>query len=349
MSDRHSPAAVGQGELRVALVTDGVAPAVSELRQRGIAGHEIDVIGTEPSVDRRLPAVTVAEALTERDYDLVHVCGPGPAGLAAVLIARMMHKPVVGSYTSEPADSGQARTFYDACRVVLSPSRAADESLRRIGIPAQRVERWEPGVDLELFNPSCYSPQALPSDCFNVVYSGRLCREQGLELLSEAFLIARDRDYRLHLVLIGEGPAELALRRRLGSAATFLGTPDAPAMAAVYASAELFVCPSPDDSLGPAILEAQASGLPVLAVEGSGAAELIESGRSGCLVPADPAMLGSAIRGLARRGAVRERLATGGLHAARERSWDRSLAQVAGGWSRALGRSAGSDQVAHAA
>lgn len=48
-------------------------------------------------------------------------------------------------------------------------------------------------------------------------------------------------------------------------------------------------------------------------------------------------MLASAIRGLARRGAIRERLATGGLLAVRERSWERSLAQLAGGYAQAIG------------
>jgi phosphatidylinositol alpha 1,6-mannosyltransferase len=86
------------------------------------------------------------------------------------------------------------------------------------------------------------------------------------------------------------------------------------------------------------VLEAQASGLPVLAVDGSGASELIESGRSGCLVPSDPYALAGAIRGLARRGALQDRLATGGLLAVAQRSWERSLQQLASGYARALGR-----------
>ena len=95
--------------------------------------------------------------------------------------------------------------------------------------------------------------------------------------------------------------------------------------------------PSETDAFAQAVLEAQASGLPVLAVDTGGAAELIENGRSGCLVAPDPAALGSAIRGLARRAALQDRLATGGLMAVRERTWERSLAQLAAGYARALG------------
>ena len=226
--------------------------------------------------------------------------------------------------------------FYGQCRVVLSPSRSADSSLRRLGIAEERIVRWDRGVDLTRFNPARYAPDVLP-DAFNVLYAGRLTREKGVELLADAFLTARDRDPRLRLVLAGGGPEEELLRSRLGGAATFLGWLEPDQLARVYASADLFVFPSATDTFGQVILEAQASGLPVLAVDAGGAPELIENGRSGCLVVPETEVLASAIRGLARRGAIRERLATGGLLAVRERSWERSLAQLAGGYAQAIG------------
>jgi glycosyltransferase involved in cell wall biosynthesis/predicted metal-dependent phosphoesterase TrpH len=371
--------------VRVAVVADGVGAVhgvthtLEQLRERGIRGHEIEVIGTDASVDRRLPAVreielpfyaglklgvpsvfAVAEALTERRYDLVHVCAPGPAGIVAALIARVMGLPVAGSYHTElqlyaRMRSDDARVeymmrsvlakFYAQCRVVLSPSRAADDSLLDLGIPADRLARWDRGVDLDRFNPARYAPGVLPATHselgahFNVLYVGRLSREKGIDLLAEAFLIARDLDPRLHLILAGRGPEEEALRRRLGSAATFLGWVEGDRLAQVYASADLFMFASTTDTFGQVILEAQASGLPVLAVDAGGPAELIEDGRSGCLVAPDPESLAAALRGLARREAIRERLATGGLLAVAERSWSRSLNQLADGYARALGTS----------
>jgi glycosyltransferase involved in cell wall biosynthesis len=122
----------------------------------------------------------------------------------------------------------------------------------------------------------------------------------------------------------------------LGSAATFLGWVEGDRLAQVYASADLFMFASTTDTFGQVILEAQASGLPVLAVDAGGPAELIEDGRSGCLVAPDPESLAGAVRGLARREAIRERLATGGLLAVRERSWQRSLDQLARGYATAL-------------
>jgi glycosyltransferase involved in cell wall biosynthesis len=368
--------------IRVAVVADGVGAVhgvthtLQQLRERGIRGHEIEVIGTDASVDRRLAAVAeielpfyaglklgvpsvfvVAEALTERRYDLVHVCAPGPAGIVAALIARVMGLPVAGSYHTELQLYARMRSanpqveymmravlakLYAQCRVVLSPSRAADESLRELGISADRIGRWDRGVDLDRFNPARYAPGILPTTHselgvrFNVLYVGRLSSEKGIDLLAEAFLIARDHDPRLHLVLAGRGPEEETLRHRLGSAATFLGWVEGERLAQVYASADLFMFASTTDTFGQVILEAQASGLPVLAVDAGGPAELIEDGRSGCLVPPDPESLANALRGLARREAIRERLATGGLLSVRERSWQRSLDQLAHGYARAL-------------
>ena len=378
--------------VRVAVVADGIGamPGVAEitaqLRERGVAGHEIDVIGTDASVDRRLPAVTelelefyrsanlgvpslfaVAEALTERRYDVVHVCTPGPTGVAALLIARMIGLPVVASChgdllpcarvnSPEPAAAQTTAAvlswFYGLCPLVLSPSRAADQSLASLGVADGRILRWEPGVDLERFNPARYAPEALPLGRFNVLYAGRLGREKGIDLLAEAFLVARDREPRLHLVLAGRGPEEEWLRSRLGTAATFLGWLQGDALASVYASADLFVFPSTTDLFGRVILEAQASGLPVLASDVGGHTDLIESGRSGCLVPPEPEALASAIRGLARRGAIRERLATGGVLAVAQRTWEHSLQQLAAGWARSDAAPSGSatpPEVARAA
>jgi glycosyltransferase involved in cell wall biosynthesis/predicted metal-dependent phosphoesterase TrpH len=365
---------------RVAVIADGigavhgVANALQQLRDRGVPGYEVEVLGTDARVDRRLSAVAelelpvypglqlgvpsvfaLAQELTERRYDLVHVSAPGPAGLAAVAIARVMGLPVVGSYHTELQAYARARTgdagledivrravaaFYGACRVVLCPSASAAASVQALGIAPTAVCRWDRGVDLERFNPARYAPGLLPDGGFNVLYAGRLSREKGVELLAESFLVARDRDPRLHLVLAGRGPEEDLLRRRLGSAATFLGWVAPDALARAYASADLFLFTSVTDTFGQVILEAQASGLPVLAVAAGGPAELIDDGRSGCLVPPDPVAIATALSTLSRRASIRDRLATGGLLAARERSWERSLRQLAEGYDRALGRDA---------
>ena len=167
--------------VRVALVADGVGGmhgvthTLDEIRERGVPGFEVEVIGTDRNVDRRLSAVAevdipfypglevgvpalpaVVEALAEGRYELVHLCSPGPAGVAAGLTGGILGLPIAGSYHTELAAyaglrSGDPRlalgmqmalaAFYGQCRVVLSPSAASDARLRELGIAPDRIGR----------------------------------------------------------------------------------------------------------------------------------------------------------------------------------------------------------------
>ena len=374
--EKRKLAAQANAPVRVALIADGVGSmhgvtrTLDEIRERGVPGFEVDVIGTDPHVDRRLPAVAeveipfcpglrvgvpgvpaVVDALAEGGYGLLHVCAPGPAGLVAGLAGGMLGLPLAGSYHTELTAYARLRSgdprvaigmqlglsmFYGRCGVVLSPSAAADASLRELGIAPERIGRWDRGVDVTRFTPARREANRLPPGRINVLYAGRMAREKGTDLLADAFLAARASDRRLHLVLAGGGPEEQRLRARLGSAATFLGWLDGADLAATYASADIFLFASATDTFGQVVLEAQASGLPVVAVAAGGPAELIADGRSGLLCPPRAAALGGAVAGLAGSRAMRARLARGGLAAARERTWQASLARLGEGWRRAL-------------
>ena len=114
---------------RVALIADGieamhgVTHTIEQIRERGAPGFEVEVVGTDPGVDRRLPAATslqvpfyeamtlgvpglpdLAETLAEGRYDLVHVTAPGPAGVAASLLSRVSGTPLLASYHTELRD-----------------------------------------------------------------------------------------------------------------------------------------------------------------------------------------------------------------------------------------------------
>jgi glycosyltransferase involved in cell wall biosynthesis/predicted metal-dependent phosphoesterase TrpH len=383
--ERTRVAAARDGEpVRVALVADGlgavhgVTRALDQVRERGVPGFEVELIGTDAGVDRRLSAVAdaavpfypglsvgvpglpaVVDALAGGAYELLHVCSPGPAGVAALLCGRMLGLPVAGSYHTELAAYAALRTgdarlelgmrmalaaFYGQCHVVLSPSEAADERLRELGIAADSIGRWDRGVDLERFSPG---PPA-GGERITVLYAGRLSREKGVDLLADAFLAARAREPRLHLHVAGGGPEEPALRARLGRSATFLGWLDGDALAAAYRAADLFLFPSRTDTFGQVILEAQASGVPVVAVAAGGPAELIADGRSGVLCPPRAEALASALASLAGSRAARERLARGGLAAVAGRSWEASLVRLGTGWRRALEAGARANGIAAA-
>ena len=374
---------------RVAILADGIGSThgvtrtIEEIRQRGVPGFEIEVVGTDPEVDRRLAAVAefdvpfypglrigvpslpaAVQALADGCFDAVHVCSPGPAGVAGALVARALGLPLVGSYHTELTAyagmrSGERRvadamalavsTFYRSCDVVLSPSAAADSALAAMGMGVERVMRWDRGVDTERFRPQLRATaRTAEQDTIQVLYSGRITREKGVELLADAFLLARACDPRLRLVLAGGGPEQEVLSERLGESASFLGWLEGDDLAHAYAQADLFMFPSRTDTFGQVILEAQASGVPVLAVAEGGPLSLVKHRESGLLCQPDAAQMAAALLQMAESPLLREQLSRGGLAATRERTWERTLERLADGYTRVL-YSHRQDRLAHVA
>jgi len=334
-----------------------------------VPGFEVEVVGTDANVDRRLSAVAevdipfyaglkvgvpslpaIVAALADGRYDLVHLCSPGPSGAAAGVIARVMGLPVLGSYHTELAAYAGLRSqdpgleiaariaigaFYGQCRQVLSPSPASDQVLLDMGIAEQRIGRWDRGVDLARFTPERRVEGLLPGE-ITVLYAGRLTREKGADLLADAFLAARERDPRLHLALAGGGPEQDMLRERLGEHATFLGWLEGDDLARAYASADMFLFASRTDTFGQVLLEAQASGLPVIAVDEGGPTSIVTDHMTGRLCAPQADALAAAVCELAALPQQGARLARAALDAVRERTWERSLQRLADGYRRTL-------------
>ncbi len=374
-----------EGERRVAVIVDGIGSmhgvthTIEQIREHGVPGFDVDVIGTDAGVDRRLPAAAelelpfyegmrlgvpglpdLVEVLAEGRYDLLHVTAPGPAGIAATLLSRVTGMPLLASYHTELAAYAGMRSgdggieaaaaaalgaFYGAPGLVLSPSPAADGSLLGLGIDAARIGRWERGVDTIRFDPAKADRDAYPGE-IKVLYAGRMTREKGVDLLAESFLRAHRSDPRLHLLLAGGGPEEGELRERLGEHATFLGWLGGEDLATAYASADAFLFASATDTYGQVILEAGASGLPVVAVAEGGPAALVENRHTGLLCRPDPDHLAGALLQLASSPELRRRLGSAAAEAASGRSWARAMSQLAAGYRRTLdARSAAARQA----
>lgn len=203
---------------RVAILADGIGSmhgvthTIEQIRERGVPGFEVEVVGTDPGVDRRLPSAAelevpfyegmslgvpglpdLVETLAEGRYDLVHVTAPGPAGIAGTLLTRITGVPLLASYHTELATYVGMRSrseslealsraglgaFYSAPSAVLSPSPSADASVIELGADPSRLGRWERGVDVERFDPAKADRDVFPGE-IKVLYSGRLTRERG--------------------------------------------------------------------------------------------------------------------------------------------------------------------------
>jgi glycosyltransferase involved in cell wall biosynthesis len=162
----------------------------------------------------------------------------------------------------------------------------------------------------------------LTSERQTLLYVGRLTKEKRLDLLLRAVARLRNR-YEFGLCLVGSGPMEGPLRRlaqRLGirGRVIFCGSVPHEQIADYYAAADLFVFPSPTDTMGLVLVEAMGAGLPCVAVGKYGPGEVVIDGETGFVVPFDERRFAEATAKLLTDRHLHQRMAS----AARRRASD---------------------------
>ena len=238
--------------------------------------------------------------------DVLYIATEGPLGLSALRAARRLGIPVVSGFHTNFQQysnhygfglltrllTGYLRWFHNRSRLTLVPSPSQRLELQRRGF--ERLELLARGVDGQLFHPARRSAAlraewGLGEDEIAVLHVGRLAAEKNLQLLTRAFRqLQRDLpQQRLRLVLVGDGPLRTQLQAELPEA-LFCGVQRGEALAAHYASGDLFLFPSLSETFGNVVLEALASGLAVVAFDQAAAAQHIRHGHNGALaMPGD--------------------------------------------------------------
>ncbi|GAB6036064.1 glycosyltransferase [Fundidesulfovibrio butyratiphilus] len=250
------------------------------------------------------PVLEMIRYIYEQGFTHLHVSTPGPIGLAALLAAKILGLPLHGTYHTQIPQYARQLTgdegmedlmwrytvwFYNQMDTVFAPSRDTLEELLAKGVRSEKVLVYPRGVDIQAFHPSKRNGFLERYDTRGdrtLLYVGRLSKEKNLDILADAYMLLRDTHPDVNLVLVGDGPYATALREKLaGSEAVFTGYLEGEALAACYASCDLFLFPSLTDTFGNVILEAQASGLPVVAGNSGGPKENILDGRTGLVLP----------------------------------------------------------------
>jgi glycosyltransferase involved in cell wall biosynthesis len=268
--------------------------------------------------------------------DIVHLAGPALLGAQGLRVARLLGLPAVGHFQtnlplyarhyglpwlSVPAWRYLAR-LHNRCVRTYAPSGPVAVECRTNGL--ERVSVLQRGVDVAAFSPRFRSDAVrrgwgvLPGQVV-FLYAGRLAPEKNLLRLAELTQALPDS----RLVVVGDGPYRSTLERRLGGTVTFTGYLHGEELAAAYASADVFAFPSLTETFGLVVLEAMASGLPVLAMRAGGVPDSVADGQTGML--SDPAMPESWVQG-ARRFAespeLRRAMGKRGRAAAQVRTWE---------------------------
>jgi glycosyltransferase involved in cell wall biosynthesis len=167
---------------------------------------------------------------------------------------------------------------------VLCISELAAESYRRAGLPESRIRVVPLGADLTRFSPGPKRINRGIGTPFRFAFSGTLSERKGVDVLFKAFQRVRAVVPEAELRLLGTDGE--AWRRKLPDGATMEGALRQEELARRLTDADCLVLPSRHDSFGMVVIEAMASGLPVILSEQVGAKQTIEDRQHGWIVPA---------------------------------------------------------------
>lgn len=272
--------------------------------------------------------------------DLVHVATPFGVGLAARRAAALDGVPLVSSFHTDFAQYLRhyhlgaldavawpyLRWFHNAGARTFAPTRLGAASLVSRGF--RNVSVWGRGVDRSQFSPAFRNASlrralGIRDTDIMVASVGRLAPEKGVGVLLEAMSRVHDvGGNRVRLALAGDGPAERQFRGNAPAGTVFAGRLTGRRLSEFYASADVFAFASTTDTFGNVLLEAMASGLPVLAPDRGPTLEV--AGHENALLVAveDPAALANGLQQLAGDVALRRRLTIRSLETAAARDWN---------------------------
>jgi glycosyltransferase involved in cell wall biosynthesis len=286
----------------------------------------------------------VAHALRSFHPDVLHFTGPSDIGQIGAYLGHRLSIPMVGSWHTNLHEYASRRLrltwmreatrtrvrawaereslkwclrFYHLPRVVLAPNRDLLKLLEiGTGKPAFLMSR---GVDVEMFSPT---KRSRTDAVVNIGYVGRLSPEKSVRLLAqiEQALVA-DGCTSIRFTIVGEGKEREWLRRHLDRA-TFAGVLRGETLAAAYANMDLFAFPSETETFGNVVLEAMASGVPVVAMARGGPKFLAGPGPSLALAHSHVEFVDT-VRRLARDAAQRKVMGAAARARALQMSWDR--------------------------
>ena len=251
------------------------------------------------------PLLEILEWADRQQFEAIHVSTPGPMGLCGLIVSKMLRVPLLGTYhTDFPAyvdnfardhrwtngTIAYMKWFYEQTAVVFSRSNEYRYKLHDLSVPDAKLRTIQPGVNSEKFSP-LHATNPWPAlgvrQPKRLLYAGRVSVEKNLPFLTNVFRELCRMRSDVALVVAGDGPYLAEMKQQLRDVpAYFLGTQNDAQLGQLYASSDLFVFPSRTDTLGQVVMEAQASGLPVLVSNEGGPKEMIADGVTGIALPA---------------------------------------------------------------
>jgi glycosyltransferase involved in cell wall biosynthesis len=228
--------------------------------------------------------------------------------------------------------------LHNRAAINLCTSEATLRYLAGEGV--ERLHLWPQGVDAGRFHPHKFSKDwrvrltnGHPAERL-LLYVGRLGHEKDIGRLK----VVLGEVPRARLAIVGDGPARRDLEQEFANTPTvFTGVLQGEELASAYASADVFLFPSTTETLGIAMLESLASGLPVLAARAGAAGEVVDEGETGFLYePGSEAALVAAVRKIVSDDDLRARMGRKARASAERRDWKTSTRTLRGYYEQVL-------------
>ncbi len=252
------------------------------------------------------PILEVMDYIEREGITRIHISTPGTVGMLALLIGKLLNMPITGTYHTDipqyvnnlTNDEGLEKAawsymiwFYGQMDEITVPSSSTMEQLIANGLDSKKLKPLARWVPTDEFTPKKrdqnfwknYSKES----SVKYLYVGRVSREKNLHLLAEAFKEVIDSGAKASLFIVGDGPFREEMESLLKNyPAFFVGYFKGEELFKSYASSDVLVFPSATDTWGNVVLEAQASGLPVIVSDQGGPKELMQNGITGIITKA---------------------------------------------------------------
>jgi glycosyltransferase involved in cell wall biosynthesis len=287
------------------------------------------------------PILQMLDYIQREQFTEIIISTPGPIGLTALLAAKMLNLQTSGIYHTDfpqyirilTEDSflesvawSYMHWFYGQLDTVFVNSEEYRQSWIKRGFEPAKLKIFPRGLDTELFTPTrrdtgFWQKFGPTNGEIRLLYVGRVSREKDLDVLASAYLRLREEKLPVQLFIVGDGPYSQALSENLPDA-FFTGYLRGKELATAYASADVFVFPSTTDTFGNVIIEAQASGVPVIVSDAGGPKELVEDNANGLVTKShDVDDFMRAIRTLVDDPALRRRMGERARESVVNRTW----------------------------
>lgn len=323
----------------------GPSSDVSKLDENAIAIGRPLLISAGGSIARMTMAPRLAKpvrrVLREESFDVIHVHEPLVSFLP---IQFLRFSDVVKVGTFHAARDNPARLYMYARRLLKNSFRRLDGKIA-VSLAAMRlVQPHFPGyyniipngVDVEHFAGAHAPIRELDDGKTNILFVGRLEKRKGLRYLLRAFAMVKARRPDTRLVVVGaygdrqKRGYERWVRESNLKDVVFSGWASLEGLPRYHASSHIFCAPNTgNESQGIILLEAMAAGLPVVASNIDGFAQVVTEGVEGTLVrPKDDVALGEALLALVDDAGMRREMSARGRERAQHFSWERVSRRV---------------------